>query len=112
MAQYDGPELQPGKTYALLLYDFRFPNTDPHRLEFRILAGAARRTVDQDLESLTLAAVTHDQTVTTLIEQRADYFWQRRLTNDAWQELGVMAMASPHLAQALTTAVEEVCHPE
>lgn len=111
MAQYNGPELQPGKTYALLLYDFLSPDTAHHRLEFRVLAHAARRAVDQDLESLTLTAVTHDRTVTTLLEQRADYFWQRRLTNDAWQELGIMAMASPQMAQTLTTAVEEVCHP-
>jgi|GEM_PF-2166401 len=112
IAQYNGPDLQPGKTYTLELYDFLSPDTAHHRLVFRILADADRRAVDQDLESLTFTAVTHDQTVTTLIEQRADYFWQRRLTNVAWQELGVMAAASPQLAQTLTTAVEEVCHPE
>jgi hypothetical protein len=104
--------LQPGKTYTLLLYDALAPNTDTHRIDFHILSGTARRAVGEALESLTSTAVSHDQTVTTLIEQRADYFWQQRLTNDAWQELGVVAAASPQLAEALAAAVQEVCHPE
>ncbi len=111
IARYDGPDLQPGKTYTLLLYDALAPNADTHRIDFHILSGTARRTVDQDLESLTFTAVTHGQTVTTLIEQRADYFWQRGLTSDAWQELGVVAVASPQLAEALAAAVQEVCLP-
>ena len=106
---YTGPELESGITYTLRAENPRNPDNDFQARRFTLLSSAEQNEIAAALLELETAMQASGQSEDAIALARADYFWQRGLTVDAWAEVIPLQNTSEATAEAIATAYERIC---
>lgn len=106
---YTGPSLEPGITYTLRAENPRNPMNDFQARRFTLLSPEEQDAIAAGLLELETAMQASGESEEAIALARADYFWERELTVDAWAEVIPLQTTSEVTSEAVAAAYERLC---
>ena len=107
---YTGQPLEPGKTYRWLIFLSELESASPTRfVTFKIMEAPERNRITAELKRLEILQKNKGANAEKIAFTKAEYFAQKGLWSDAFQEAYSVPNPSPQLSQIIKDIPNQLC---